>query len=141
MTAKHPDEVLSENSIEAPSSVIANWLENEQPRTKMARYGAAQMSAAELLALFFSSGLPAENAGLLSRRQLQQFGGVQASLSAPIEQLIQAHGVRPVNAARLKAIHELDVRETEAQLKCSQSFGEPAAMATFLRERLGHLGH
>ena len=44
-------------------------------------------------------------------------------------------------ATRLKAIHELGVRETEAQLKCSQSFGEPAAAETFFRKRLGHLGH
>ena len=39
MTAKHPDEARGEDNIEAPISVIANWLEDEQPRTRMARYG------------------------------------------------------------------------------------------------------
>ena len=39
MTAKHPDEVRGEDNIEAPSSVIANWLEDDQPRTRMTRYG------------------------------------------------------------------------------------------------------
>ena len=141
MTAKHPDEVRGEDNIEAPSNVIANWLEDEQPRTRMARYGAAQMPTAELLALCLSSGLPGENAVLLSQRLLQQFGGVQALLSAPIQQLMSVRGVGPAKATRLKAIHELSVRETEAQLKRSQSFGEPAAVATFLRKRLGHLGH
>ena len=29
MTAKHPDEVRGEDNIEAPSSVIANWLEDD----------------------------------------------------------------------------------------------------------------
>lgn len=29
MTAKHPDEVRGEDNIVAPSSVIANWLEDE----------------------------------------------------------------------------------------------------------------
>lgn len=62
MTAKHPDEMRGEDNIEAPSNVIANWLEDEQPRTRMARYGAAQMPTAELLALCLSSGLPGENA-------------------------------------------------------------------------------
>ena len=51
MTAKHPDEVRGEDNIEAPISVIANWLEDEQLQTRIARYGAAQMPSAELLAL------------------------------------------------------------------------------------------
>ena len=29
MTAKHPDELRDEDNIVAPSSVIANWLEDE----------------------------------------------------------------------------------------------------------------
>ena len=29
MTAKHPDEMRGEDNIEAPSNVIANWLEDE----------------------------------------------------------------------------------------------------------------
>lgn len=58
MTARYPDEVLSEDNIEAPSNVIANWLEDERLRNRMARYGAAQMATAELLVLCLSSGLP-----------------------------------------------------------------------------------
>ena len=54
---------------------------------------------------------------------------------------MSVRGVGPAKATRLKAIHKVSVRETEAQLERSQSFGEPAAMATFLRKRLGHLGH
>ena len=41
MTAKHPDELRDKGNIEAPSSVIANWLEDEQPRSRLTRYGAA----------------------------------------------------------------------------------------------------
>ena len=40
MTAKHPDEARGEDNIEAPISVIANWLEDEQRHTRMTRYGA-----------------------------------------------------------------------------------------------------
>ena len=86
MTAKRPDDLCSKGNIEVASSVIANWLEDEQPRARMALYRAAK-------------------------------------------------------AARLKAIHERSVRETEVQLKCTQSFKEPAAVARFLRKRLGHLGY
>ena len=141
MTAKHPDDLHSKGNIEAASSVIANWLEDEQPRARMARYGAAQMSTAELLALCLASGLPGENAVLLSQRMLKEFGSVPALLAAPIQQLLAVRGVGPAKAARLKAIHELSVRETEVQLKRTQSFNEPAAVARFLRKRLGHLGY
>lgn len=99
------------------------------------------MLTIELLALCLSSGLPGENADLLSQRLLQQFGGVRTLLPAPIQQLMSVRGVGSAKVTRLQAIHELGVRETEAQLKCSQSFGEPAAVATFFRTRLGHLGH
>ena len=85
----------------------------------MARYGAAQMPTNELFALRLSSGLPGENTVLLSQRLLQQFGGVRASLSAPIQQLLSMRGAGSAKATRLNAIHELSVRETEAQLKCS----------------------
>ena len=141
MTAKHPDDLHSKGNIEAASSVIANWLEDEQPRARMARYGAAQMSTAELLALCLARGLPGENAVLLSQQMLKEFGSVHALLAAPIQQLLAVRGVGPAKAARLNAIHELSHRETEVQLKRTQSFNEPAAVARFLRKRLGHLGY
>ena len=141
MTAKYPDDLPDKGNIEAASSVIANWLEDEQPRIRMARYGAAQMSTAELLALCPASGLPGENTVLLSQRMLKEFGSVHALLAAPIQQLLAVRGVGPAKAARLKTIHELSVRETEVQLKRTQSFNEPAAVARFLRKRLGHLGY
>ena len=67
MTAKHPDDSHRKGNIEAASSVIANGLEDEQPRARTVRYGAAQASTAELLALCAASGLPGEKAVLLSK--------------------------------------------------------------------------
>ena len=60
MTAKNPDNLLGKGNIEAASSVIANWLEGEQPRTRMVRYGAAQISTAKLLTQCLASGYPAK---------------------------------------------------------------------------------
>ena len=37
MTAKNPDDLRGKGNIEAASSGIANWLEDEQPRVRMAR--------------------------------------------------------------------------------------------------------
>ena len=69
----------------------------------------------------------------------KEYGSVHALLVAQIKQLLAILGESPAKAARLKAIHELSVRETEVQLKHRQSFNDPAAVAWFLRKRLGHL--
>ena len=37
MTTKNHDDLRGKGNIEAASSVIANWLEDEQPRVRMAR--------------------------------------------------------------------------------------------------------
>ena len=139
MTAKHLDDSLGKGNIEAASSVIANWLEDEQPRARMARYRAAQMTTAGLLAPCLASGLPSDNAVLLSQRMPKEYGSVDVLLVAPIKQLLAVRGESPAKAARLKTLHELFVRETEVQLKRRQSFNDPAAVARFLRKRLGHL--
>ena len=60
MTAKHPGDSLGKGNIEAASSVIANWLEDEQPRARMARYRAAQMTTAGLLAHALPADYPAK---------------------------------------------------------------------------------
>ena len=56
MTAKRPDDLCTKGNTEVASSVIANWLEDEHPQARKARNRAAQMSTAELLALFIASG-------------------------------------------------------------------------------------
>ena len=140
MTTKNPDDLRGKGNIEAVSSVIANWLEGEQPRTRLVRHGAAQMSIAELLAQCFASGLPGENAVLLSQRMQKEFGSVHALLAGPIKAVLAVRNVGPTKAARLEAINELSVRETENQLKRKQCFNKPVAVARFPSKRLGHLG-
>ena len=140
MTTKNPDDLRGKGNIEAVSSVIANWLESEQPRTRLVRYGAAQMSIAELLAQCLASGLPGENAVLLSQRMQKEFGSVHALLAGPIKSVLAVRNVGPTKAARLEAINELSVRETENQLKRKQCFNKPVAVARFPSKRLGHLG-
>ena len=95
MTTKNHDDLRSKGNIEAVSSVIANWLEGEQPRTRLVRYGAAQMSTAELLAQCLASGLPCENAVLLSQRMQKEFGSVHALLAGPIKSVLAVRNVGP----------------------------------------------
>ena len=72
---------------------------------------------------------------------LKEFGSAHALLAAPIQQSLAVRGMVSAKAARLEAIHERSVRETEVQLKFTQSFNKPAAVARLSRKRLGHLGY
>ena len=70
----------------------------------------------------------------------KEFGSVHALLASPSSRC-SVRNVGPAKAARLKAINELGVRETEIQLKRKQCFNKPVAVARFPRKRLGHLGY
>ena len=124
-----------------PRQNIASWVAEEQPRARLSRYGAAQMSTAELLAICLVSGVPGEDAVQMSRRLLHEFGGIEELLAAPLERLLDARGVGLAKASQIKAIQELGTRLTEAELVKAQRFEDPTAVSQYLRKRLGHLPH
>jgi len=74
--AQPPADRGDKGNTEATGSVIANWVEEEQPRARLSRYGAGQMSTAELLGICLVSGVPGEDAVQLARRLLSEFGGI-----------------------------------------------------------------
>jgi DNA repair protein RadC len=139
--SKQPEQKLAQNNTEASGSVIANWVEEEQPRTRLSRHGAASMSTAELLAICLVSGVPGEDAVQLARRLLWEFGGLGGVLAAPLPRLLDIRGVGMAKATLLKAIQELSVRDVESQLSGAQKFEDPSAVAGYLRKRMGSLPH
>lgn len=145
MTLKPPEQPTADRAdkgnTEATSSVIANWVEEEQPRTRLRRYGAGQMSTAELLAICLVSGVPGEDAVQLARRLLAEFGGIGGVLSAPLHQLLKIRGVGLAKASQIKAIQEIAARDTETQLVQAQQFEDPGAVGAYLRKRMGSLPH
>ena len=68
----------------------------------MSRYGASDMSTAELLAICLVSGVPGEDAVQLARRLLGEFGGIGGLLAAPLDRLRAAHGLGLAKAAQIK---------------------------------------
>ena len=110
MASKKTSKLRDKGNTEASASVIANWVEGEQPRERLSRYGAAGMSTAELLAICLVSGVPGEDAVQLARRLLGEFGGISGLLAAPMDRLRAVHGVGLAKAAQIKAIQELGVR-------------------------------
>ena len=138
MASKRPQQLRDKGNTEDGASVIANWVDDEQPRERLSRYGASDMSTAELLAICLVSGVPGEDAVQLARRLLGEFGGIGGLLAAPLDRLRAAHGLGLAKAAQIKAIRELGVRDTESSLVKSQLFQDPSAVSEYLQTH-GHI--
>ena len=108
MATKPLEQMRGKVNIEAANSVMANpsGIQDTQPRARLSRYGAAQMSTAELLAICLVNGVPGEDAVQMSRRLLHEFGGMEELLAVPLERLLDALGVGLAKASRIKAIQE-----------------------------------
>ena len=71
---------------------IKEWPEEERPREKLLRRGAATLSDAELLAIFLRTGVSGLSAVDLSRQLLQQFGSLRALLGAEQQDFVALTG-------------------------------------------------
>lgn len=90
---------------------IANWAEDDRPREKLERLGAASLSDAELLAILVGSGSTKEDAVALMKRIL---GDCKNNLNTlgklTIRELCQYNGVGPAKAITILAACELGKR-------------------------------
>lgn len=77
------------------------------PREKLMRYGAADLSDEELLAIFLRTGTPGMDVMTLAKRLLAHFGSLYGLLSADIRPFRDIGGVGMAKYAQLKAIGEL----------------------------------
>ena len=118
--------------------VITAWQEDERPRERLFRHGPENLSTAELLALCLVSGSPGEDAVRMSRRLLEEFGGIGPLLGAPVGALMKFRGVGLAKAAQIKAIHELMARDLEADLVKGLRFNDQQSVSRYLRKRIGN---
>jgi DNA repair protein RadC len=94
---------------------IHSWPSDCRPREKLLRLGAAHLSDAELLALFIRCGNKQESAIDLSRRLLQQAGGLRRLLSMPWQEAKQLRGLGSARFCELQGALELSRRWLQAQ--------------------------
>jgi len=80
---------------------------SERPREKLAKFGAADLSNAELLAILLRVGIEGENAVQLATNLLLEFGGLRGLYHTPFSKLCQRRGIGPAKAAQLMAALEL----------------------------------
>jgi DNA repair protein RadC len=99
-------------SIGAPMTVysVKEWPENERPRERLMRYGAAGMSDAQLLAIILRTGGGGTGVMTLAIQLLEEFGGLRNIDGAAIGDLSRVKGIGTAKIAQLRAAFELGRR-------------------------------
>jgi DNA repair protein RadC len=90
--------------------LIKDIPEDERPREKLFRNGAASLSDAEILALFFATGRAGTSAIELGREMINRFGSLRNMSRATTAELCQIPGIGPAKAAQLAAVFEFGRR-------------------------------
>lgn len=101
----------------------------------------ANLSEAELLAVFLRGGGSSKSAVDTSHRLLAQFGGLRGVLQADDDQLMGESDIGTSRLAIIRALPELARRYFEASLPAGQAIRSPADTEAFLTARLRDLPH
>lgn len=90
--------------------MIRDLPQGERPRERLAHYGAAALSTAELLAIILRVGTDGENVIRVAEQLLVRFDGLPGLAQATVEELCQVKGVGVAKAVQVKAALELGRR-------------------------------
>lgn len=120
---------------------IKDWPEQQRPRERLIREGAAALSDPELLAVFLRVGVKGRSAVELGRDLLLEFGSISSLFAASMGRVAEVHGLGPAKYAQLQAVMELAQRAIAEQLASGQLLGSPEAVRQYLRMQLGRQRH
>ena len=114
---------------------VKNWPEQERPRERLLKHGAASLSDAHLLAILIRSGEGGRSAVDVGRELLERFGSLAGIAQAGIAEICEVRGIGPAKAAELKAAIEIGRRYQKPKLD-GASFCSSQDVADFYRPRL-----
>lgn len=120
---------------------IRDWPAGERPREKLLAKGAANLSEAELLAIFLRVGVKGKSAVDLARQLLSHFGSLRSLLSASQEDFCAIPGLGPAKYAQLQATLEMGRRHLGESLERGKPLTDPAATRKYLLARLRDMPH
>ena len=115
---------------------ITDWPEDERPREKLLKHGAAVLSDAELLAIFLRTGVTGKSAVDLARELLTTFGGLRALMQASRSEFCQGLGLGDAKFAQLQAVLEMARRHLRESLERGDVFSSPEMVRSYLTARL-----
>lgn len=118
---------------------ITNWPLKERPRERLLEFGAQSLSNAELLAIFFRTGIRGKTALDLGRDLLNTFdGSLRGLLEASKEEFCKHRGLGMTKYVQLQAALELGKRHLYENLKPSTDFCTPQKIKNYLVSQLRH---
>lgn len=120
---------------------ITDWPEDERPREKLLKKGAASLSEAELLAIFLRTGMAGKSAVDLARELLGRFGSLVALFAAEEKEFCLTPGMGAAKYAQLQAVLEMARRALGEEIAQRDALSSPQAVRDFLRLRLQGLPH
>lgn len=120
---------------------ITQWPEDERPRERLIKQGAAALSDAELLAIFLRVGVKGKSAVDLARDLVAKFGSLNGLFTASAEDLCAVHGMGEAKYVQLQAILEMCKRALGEQMKLADALSSPQAVRDYLRLTLSQLPH
>ena len=117
---------------------ISDWHENDRPREKLIKFGAEQLSDAELLAILLRVGVKGKSAVELAQDLLDHFGSLHQLLKADEANFCEAKGLGQAKFVQFQAVLEIAKRHFESGLKTRDAFTSPELVARFIESELGH---
>ncbi|MFZ6693591.1 RadC family protein [Undibacterium sp. SXout20W] len=120
---------------------INDWPEDQRPRERLIKLGAASLSDAELLAVFLRTGVRGKSAVDLGRDMVSHFGSLSKLFTASIKDFSAIHGLGNAKYAQLQAVLELSKRAINEELTINASLSYPQAVKNYLKLLLGHKTH
>ena len=89
---------------------IKSWPEDERPRERLLKFGADELSTAQLMAIILRTGGRQKSALELARELLTEFSSVKEIESASLAEFSEIKGIGSAKLAQLKAAFELGRR-------------------------------
>jgi len=117
---------------------IRDWPMDERPREKLIHFGPEYLSTAELLAIFFKTGIKGKTALDLARLSLQHFGSLHNLLTANLNDFCALPGLGKTKYAELQAALELNRRFLYEQIRTMDVLNNPRQTREYLLSKLGH---
>ncbi|MEP6702254.1 MAG: JAB domain-containing protein, partial [Betaproteobacteria bacterium] len=118
---------------------IRDWPVSERPRERLLEHGAQALTDAELLAIFFRTGVAGKSAVDLAREVLAVFGGLNALFGAGLPEFRSTRGLGNAKYAQLHAVLELSRRALREELVERDALNSPRAVQDYLRLTLARL--
>jgi len=120
---------------------IRDWPDDERPREKLLKRGAAALSDAELLAIFLRVGVPGRSAVDLARDMLKEHGGLRRLLELDQAGFCATHGLGPAKYVQLQAVLELARRHLQDTLQRGDALQSVADTRRYLMAQMRHHPH